>query len=117
VLAGELLYEAITEAPLPLALSGGTVEVVNTITSGVLVNATPEVDEDFSSAGSAISPAAHEKVDLLTAMLHEFGHLLGLDDLVFDGSDTLMTGTLGVGSRRLPTPELIDALFADDSND
>jgi hypothetical protein len=38
VLAGQLLYEAITEAPLTLQLSGGTVEVVNTITSGVLAS-------------------------------------------------------------------------------
>src|SRR5215212_5167773 len=38
MLAGGLLYEAISPAPLTLRLSGNTFEVVNTTTSGVLAS-------------------------------------------------------------------------------
>ncbi len=81
------------------------------------IDGTPRTDEEFSSAGSGTLPLAREGIDLLTAMLHEFGHLLGLTDLISDGSDALMTGTLGAGNRRLPTHELVDAFFADHSHD
>src|SRR5262245_212542 len=36
--AGGLIYEAISAAPLTLRLSGGTLEIVNTTTSGVLAS-------------------------------------------------------------------------------
>ncbi len=48
------------------------------------------------------APAGH--VDLLTAIMHEMGHKLGLDDS-YAGKDrnNLMYGYLTVGERRLPT--------------
>jgi hypothetical protein len=48
--------------------------------------------------------------DLLTAVLHEMGHVLGLDD-VQDAGD-LMAGVLQQGQRQLPTLEAIDTILA-----
>ena len=43
------------------------------------------------------------RVDLLTAILHETGHCLGLDDSYAEQDrDNLMYGYLTVGERRLP---------------
>ena len=75
---------------------------------GWFVDPTPAVDEEFASAGGAvpcgttgelkaIDPHAVDKIDLVTVVEHEMGHILGLGDL-----DALMTGRLGVGVRRLP---------------
>ena len=51
-------------------------------------------------------------MDLLTAVLHEFGHVLGLADQ-HDGllDLDLMDDRLASGTRRLPTPKDADALF------
>src|SRR5207244_964033 len=46
------------------------------------------------------SSPAHGKVDLLTLMAHELGHVLGYED---SGTDGLMAEYLGTGVRRLPT--------------
>jgi hypothetical protein len=48
--------------------------------------------------------------DLLTAVLHEMGHVLGLDD-VQDAGD-LMAGVLQQGQRQIPTLEAIDTILA-----
>ena len=51
------------------------------------------------------------RMDLLTAVLHEMGHALGLDDSYVDQDrDALMYGFLTMGERRLPAPR--DALAA-----
>ena len=58
----------------------------------------------FRFAGPRGSPAAG-RMDLLTAVLHEEGHALGLPDLnpaVYPND--VMTGTLNLGVRRLPLP-------------
>ena len=50
-------------------------------------------------------------MDLLTAVLHEMGHTLGLDDTYLaKDRDALMYGFLTMGERRLPAPG--DALAA-----
>ena len=50
------------------------------------------------------SPAAG-RMDLLTAVLHEEGHALGLGDLnPSTNPNDVMTGTLAAGIRRLPRP-------------
>ena len=54
------------------------------------------------------------KVDLLTVVAHEFGHVL---DLGHDMSDDVMQPLLPPGVRRLPGPEEIDAAFASEWND
>ena len=74
---------------------------------GWFVDATPAIDEEFSasvrtSAASVGNPAS-EQVDLLTVVMHEMGHVLGLGDLDPRADvDQLMTGTLQPGQRRLP---------------
>jgi hypothetical protein len=65
---------------------------------GWFADPTPFTDEEFDSAGQALPGGpADGRVDLLTAVLHELGHLAGLDDN--DGS-SLMAGALGLGTRR-----------------
>ncbi len=48
--------------------------------------------------------AARDRIDLLTTILHEMGHALGLDDTYSEKDrDNLMYGFLTKGERRLPT--------------
>jgi hypothetical protein len=62
------------------------------------VDPTPFEDEEFDAAGNALAGSGAEgHMDLLTAVLHEFGHLAGLDD---DSGSPLMAGLLGTGTRR-----------------
>src|SRR5205823_3921055 len=43
-------------------------------------------------------------IDLLTVLMHELGHVIGLDDLpTADTAHDLMTETLNTGTRRGPT--------------
>jgi hypothetical protein len=75
---------------------------------GWFVDATPGQDEEFGADGAALAggPAAG-RMDLLSVVLHELGHLAGRAD--DDGTD-LMAGTLALGTRRLGG---IDAVFAE----
>ncbi len=72
------------------------------------VDATPNRDEEFTaSVGTtdthvaAPGSLAYGKIDLLTVLLHEQGHALGLVD-VFGQSNNVMIDSLQVGVRRLP---------------
>jgi hypothetical protein len=70
---------------------------------GWFVDSTPRSDEEFASASSgqmrAIDSRAIDRIDLLSVVEHELGHVVGLND--FDAlSDNLMSGELGVGVRR-----------------
>jgi hypothetical protein len=77
--------------------------------NGWHVDASPESDAHFGTVTSptrrytdpAGAPAG--RIDLLTAVLHEMGHALGLEDsyLLQDG-DSIMYGHLTKGERRLP---------------
>ena len=68
---------------------------------GWFVDPTPAVDEEFSSSGAAVDPRAVDRIDLLTVIEHELGHLAGLSDL--DASlETLMSDSLPTGVRRNP---------------
>ena len=77
---------------------------------GWFVDATPGDDQEFAPdrlgnqwVATAGSPAAG-RMDLLTAVMHELGHVLGYTDLTPQGSvGSLMTGSLPAGVRRLPT--------------
>ena len=44
---------------------------------------------------------AYRKMDLLSALLHEQGHALGLEGII-DSANDVMGEALGVGVRRLP---------------
>ena len=81
---------------------------------GWFVDATPGGSGEFGNqiarndlrAGSN-SPAAG-RIDLLTVVLHEMGHVLGYDDLnpaAFPHA--LMSQELGTGTRRLPVPDTL----------
>jgi hypothetical protein len=72
---------------------------------GWFVDPTPAANEEFipttqAKSLKAVDPRAVDRIDLLTVVEHEMGHVLGLDDL--DSSlDALMSDRLGVGIRRL----------------
>jgi hypothetical protein len=81
---------------------------------GWFIDPTPQRDEEFAPDGSgelaalAGGPAAG-KMDLLSVVLHEMGHLVGRSDLdPSTNPDSLMTEILGVGQRRT---EALDAVF------
>jgi hypothetical protein len=77
---------------------------VNAAGNGWFVDPTPAADEEFASSGSpqqlvAIDPKAVDRIDLLTVVEHELGHVAGLGDL--DGAaNDVMSGLLGTGIRR-----------------
>jgi hypothetical protein len=74
--------------------------------NGWFVDPTPAFDEEFARLGAsgpleAVDPRAVDRIDLLTVIEHEFGHLAGFIDLD-SATDDLMNGTLATGVRRLP---------------
>jgi Ca2+-binding RTX toxin-like protein len=82
---------------------------------GWFVDATPEQDEEFSGAtpGLATTGQAQHRMDLLSALVHEFGHVLGLDDL--DGEvdpRQVMADELAAGMRRVLSADRVDDAFA-----
>jgi hypothetical protein len=83
---------------------------------GWFVDPTPTKDEEFASLGNgnqlhAIDSRAVDRMDLLSVVEHELGHLAGLEDLNgFDSS--LMSGLLGNGVRRTVTAKEVETVFA-----
>ena len=91
---------------------------LNAAGHGWFVDSTLGDDVEFprwtssSEAHAAPGSEAGDHADLLTAVMHEMGHLLGLDH-DSDASE-LMAPDLGLGTRRLPTTadaDLVDLLF------
>jgi hypothetical protein len=76
----------------------------NAAGNGWFVDATPTLDEEFASSGSqrqlvAVDPRVVDRMDLLTVVEHELGHIAGANDL--DAlTDDVMSGVLGTGIRR-----------------
>jgi hypothetical protein len=65
---------------------------------GWFVDPTPFEDEEFDASGNALPGSAAEgRMDLWTAVLHEYGHLAGLGD---DSGSALMAPLLPTGTRR-----------------
>jgi ELWxxDGT repeat protein len=86
---------AVTDLPgatLGLA-SGATIWLdVNAAGWGWFVDATPWADSEFSTPGDQ---GEQERMDLLTVLMHEFGHVLGYEH----GAEALMQETLSPGTR------------------
>lgn len=72
------------------------------------VDATAGDDSEYTGSGTVLSAAdpygeAGTRMDLLTVLMHELGHQIGLEDLYVPGeTDELMYGTIRAGERRLP---------------
>ena len=76
---------------------------------GWFVDPTPGDDAEFAQSTSAserralAGSPAYGRMDLLTAIQHEYGHVLGLDDQpTHDHPVALMADTLPTGTRRIP---------------
>ena len=84
---------------------------------GWFVDPTPATDEEFIASPSAkqlqaVDPKAVDRIDLLTVVEHELGHVVGLNDLDAP-TDDLMSGVLGIGVRRNPSyQDAVDAALA-----
>jgi glucose/arabinose dehydrogenase len=92
---------------LGLALPGqGTVLIDDDAAGyGWFVDPTPQQNEEFSAGGAALTATpggpADGRMDLLTVVRHELGHLAGQADLDGPGQNgQLMVGTLAAGIRR-----------------
>ena len=116
--ASEIVRRGVSKfsvAELPLArlatVEGGDILVDLTAAGwGWFVDPTPDKDEEFEPSSAVTGerlakpdgPAAG-KMDLLTALMHEMGHMLGKPDLAPASSPgDLMAETLPVGVRRGP---------------
>ncbi len=81
---------------------GMTVTIdVDAAGEGWFVDGTPMLDEEFADLDGALGAVAAEGFDLLTVVMHEQGHVLGLLDQPGQ-INTLMEGVLSVGERLLP---------------
>jgi cyclophilin family peptidyl-prolyl cis-trans isomerase len=73
---------------------------------GWFVDPTPTADEEFTSSADgqqlqAVDPRALDRIDLLSVVEHELGHVAGLGDI--DAlADSVMSATLDAGIRRVP---------------
>ena len=74
---------------------------------GWFLDHTPGEDSEFDAAGGVLKAdadgAASGKMDLLTVLMHELGHQVGLDDLYnVNNAAELMYGYARLAERRLP---------------
>jgi hypothetical protein len=83
---------------------------------GWFVDPTPQQDAEFAptaiaSQERAVNAQAVDRIDLLTVVEHELGHVVGLGDVDPSLGD-VMSATLGTGVRRTPQSSDVDAIFA-----
>ncbi|HEY1380413.1 MAG TPA: hypothetical protein VGF55_26665, partial [Gemmataceae bacterium] len=103
--AAALREASVAVADLPGLMIGqtvGTSIVIDPTAAGYgwYVDPTPLDDSEFAAGDP--SPAAG-RMDALTVVMHELGHLLGRDDITDEVNPAdLMNTTLGAGERRLP---------------
>ncbi|HEU0099004.1 MAG TPA: cadherin-like domain-containing protein [Allosphingosinicella sp.] len=88
--------------------SAGIIQIDNDAAGyGWFVDSTPGDDSEFTGSGDRLFAAAGSgasgRVDLLTVLIHELGHQIGLgDDYSSAGGVDAMYGYMDVGERRLP---------------
>ena len=71
------------------------------------IDSTPDDDSEYAGDGTRLAATPNTvaalRVDLLTTVMHELGHQIGLEDNYASGdSDELMFGSIMAGERRLP---------------
>ncbi|HYI40640.1 MAG TPA: Ig-like domain-containing protein, partial [Allosphingosinicella sp.] len=74
---------------------------------GWFVDSTPGEDSEFDGSGTRLTAdsggAAEGRIDLLTVLMHELGHQIGLgDEYAGSSASDLMYGYVNAGERRLP---------------
>jgi hypothetical protein len=101
-------------------LRGGRILVdSNAAGHGWFVDPTALLDEEFTlSAGGVLTAtagsAAEGRLDLLSAVIHELGHVMGLDDVdVLVDPASIMADELLLGVRHVPNAFDVDAVFAE----
>ena len=109
-LVGKLSAVQIVVSDLPdacLGLTEGTTIYLDRDAAGYgwFADLTPVTSREFRRRPRgtdlrAVDARAVDRIDLVTVVAHELGHVAGLDDLARD--QTLMNGTLDTGIRRLP---------------
>jgi hypothetical protein len=79
---------------------------------GWFVDTTPRDDKEFTKLISKSERAAPgmTRMDLLTVVMHEMGHILGLPDIDDDKSTGVMTDAIAAGTRRVSTATDLQAL-------
>jgi len=94
---------------LSLAMSSGNHITIDSNAAGFswFIDATPGEDGEYSGSGTRLTAApdsqAGVRIDLLTTIMHELGHQIGLgDDTNAADRDELMYGLINPGERRLP---------------
>ncbi len=100
----EFMIDDLTGSRLGVAAGNRVTLDVNAAGYGWFVDPTPTMDEEFVSSGShqslqAVDPRAVDRIDLLSVVEHELGHIIGLENLD-DMTNSLMSGVLGTGIRR-----------------
>ncbi|MGM0488578.1 MAG: choice-of-anchor D domain-containing protein [Planctomycetota bacterium] len=106
-------------AHLGMATSDGILIDSDAAGHGWFIDPTPDKDNEFSRVQEsgdlrAVAPNAVDRIDLLTVVSHELGHIAGLDDLA-SSTDDLMSATLETGRRRVPGESERDAVFASEN--
>ena len=86
---------------------------------GWFLDRTPGDDAEYDGAGTRLTAdaggPADGRMDLLTVLMHELGHQVGLDDIYSPNAvDELMYGYANIGERRLPQAD--DLVGADMSH-
>jgi ELWxxDGT repeat protein len=95
------------------AASGNVVTIDdNAAGFGWFVDSTPHDDREFTQIVSSSQRTAPgvTRMDLLTVVMHEMGHILGLPDVDDDAATGLMTDTIAAGTRRVGTQADLQAL-------
>ncbi len=104
-------YELAELSGTKLGVADGNVVTIDTSGGdrGWFVDSTPLVNEEFSSGPGEVTMIADpnsdadERYDLLSVILHEQGHLLGLHDLYTpEFADSVMYAGTSAGERILP---------------